>query len=88
MKQQTWLNQLKGAVVQQNLQQVEKLLEDIPNFQDPKEIESALYLIQEAKRVAQNLKDETAATMKQLKKNIEFLNSATAEAKAKFDIIS
>ena len=83
-----WLNQLKIAIVQKDVQHLESLLNDIPQLEDLKEIENALYLLQEASNLIQSLKDETASSMKQIKKNIDFLNSAQADRSAKFDIIS
>ncbi len=83
-----WLNQLKIAIVQKDMELLGSLLEDIPTLEDSKEIETALFLLQEATTLTQQLQDETAASMKQIKKNIEFLNSATADKTAKFDITS
>ena len=83
-----WLKELKIAVVQKNVEQVEKLLENIPSLDNPQEIEETLYLLEEAKSIVQGLKDETVESMAQMKKNIDFLNSATADKTAKFDITS
>jgi len=88
VKQQIWLKELKGAVVQRNVEQIEKLLEDVPSFNTLKEMQTTLYLLEEAKRVVESLKKETAISMAQMKKNIDFLNSATAEKRASFDITS
>ena len=88
MKQQIWLKKLKGAVVQRNVEQVEKLLEDVPSFNTLKEMQTTLYLLEEAKRVVESLKKETAISMVQMKKNIDFLSSATADKRASFDITS
>ena len=83
-----WLNQLKVAVVQKDTELLGSLLENIPTLEDAKEIETAIYLLQEATTLTQQLKDETVASMKQIKKNIDFLNSAVADKAAKFDITS
>jgi len=88
VKQQIWLKKLKGAVVQRNVEQVEKLLEDVPSFDTLKEMQTTLYLLEEAKRVVESLKKETAISMAQMKKNIDFLSSATADKRASFDITS
>ena len=87
-KQRMWLNQLKIAIVQKDMELLDSLLEDIPQLEDEKEIESALCLLQEAAVLMQRLKDETASSMKQIKKNLDFLNSAEANKTAKFDITS
>ncbi len=83
-----WLNKLKVAVVQKDVELLETLLDDLPEVQDSKEIEEALYLLKEAVQIIQQLKDETATSMQQMKKNIDFLNSTTANKTAKFDITS
>ena len=83
-----WLKQLKIAVVQKDIEQLEKLLDELPNFDDPKEIEEALYLLYEATDILQTLKDETAASMAQMKKNIDFVSSTEVKKAAKFDITS
>ncbi|HFB54173.1 MAG TPA: hypothetical protein ENJ67_05505 [Sulfurimonas autotrophica] len=83
-----WLNQLKIAIVQKDMELLDSLLGDIPQLQDEKEIESALCLLQEAAALMQSLKDETTSSMKQIKKNLDFLNSAEANKTAKFDITS
>jgi len=88
VKQHIWLNALKGAVVQQNTEQLERLLKDIPSFDTLEEMQTALYLFKEAKRVVEGLKKQTSLSMTQMKKNIDFLNSATADKRAKFDVTS
>jgi len=83
-----WVKKLKIAVIQKDIKSLDVLLNDIPALGDAKEIEEALYLLQEAQKIVQGLKDETASSMLQVKKNIDFLNSATANKTAKFDITS
>ena len=83
-----WLKQLKIAVIQQDIEQIEKLLESIPVLNNTKEMEEAAYLLQDAVKRVEKLKNKTAASMQQMKKNIDFLNSATANKTAKFDITS
>ncbi|WP_297484104.1 hypothetical protein [Sulfurimonas sp.] len=81
-----WLKKLKIAVIQKDTKSLDVLLDDIPALEDAKEIEEALYLLQEAQKIVQTLKDETASSMLQMKKNIDFLNATTANKTAKFDI--
>ncbi len=83
-----WLNQLKIAIVQKDMKLLASLLSDIPALEDKKEIENALYLLKEATTLMESLKNETAASMAQVKKNIDFLNSAQANKTAKFDVSS
>ena len=87
-RQPMWLNKLKVAVVQKDVKLLGALLEDIPSLETPEEIENARYLLQEATKLVQSLQDNTFASMKQIKKNIAFLNSGIADSPAKFDITS
>jgi len=83
-----WLNQLKVAVVQRDTELLSSLLDDIPALEDAQDIETAIYLLQEATAIMQQLKDETAVSMKQIKKNIDYLNSSVADQKSQFDVTS
>ncbi len=83
-----WLNQLKIAVVQKDVALLGSLLEEIPTLEDAKEIEQARFLLKEATEIVQKLKDDTAASMVQMKKNIDFLNSTKVDKTSKFDITS
>jgi len=83
-----WLNQLKIAIIEKNINNLDKLLDDIPTLSDAAEIEEAIYLLREASELVYTLQDKTKSSMTQIKKNIDFLNSATANQTSKFDIIS
>ena len=83
-----WLKDLKIAVIQKDTKSLDKLLDDIPTLKDSKEIEEALYLLKEATKIVLTLKNETAISMQQMKKNIDFLQSTTTDKAPKFDIIS
>ena len=83
-----WLNKLKIAVVQKDTKLVDKLLDDIPALEDEKEIKNALFLLDEAVNIVQNLQNETAISMKQLKKNIDFLSATQSSVINKLDITS
>ena len=83
-----WLDELKIAVVEKDVEQLSVLLEDIPVLSDAKEIESAVYLLKEATVIVEALKDETAASMLQIKKNIDFLDATRNDKQNKLDITS
>ena len=83
-----WLNQLKIAIVQKDVKLLSSLLDDTPTFEDAKEIESALCLLNEASSIMHQLKSETASSMSQIRKNIDFLNSGVADKASQFDIKS
>jgi hypothetical protein len=83
-----WLTKLKIAIIEKNPDALNKLLDDIPQLQSPKEIEEAVYLLKEATALVNNLKDETKASMKQIKKNLDFLRSTDIPTSKKLDIRS
>ncbi|HEY9203123.1 MAG TPA: hypothetical protein VIM82_02210 [Sulfurimonas sp.] len=83
-----WLNRLKIAIVEKNPDALAKLLDDVPQLQDPKEIEEAIYLLREATSLIERLKDKTKASMKQIKKNLDFLRSTDIPTSKKLDIKS
>ena len=84
----TWINSLKIAIIEKDPEALEKLLDDMPQFSELEEMESAQALLGEANVMMQGLKNETAETMKQLKKNMNFLNSTQAPLSNKLDIKS
>ena len=83
-----WLTKLKIAIIEKNADALNELMEDLPQLKDKKEIEEALYLLKEADRLIHTLKDETSASMKQIKKNLDFLRSNDIPTSKKLDIRS
>ncbi|TKI71040.1 hypothetical protein FCU45_01235 [Sulfurimonas crateris] len=83
-----WLNKLKIAIIEKNPNALGKLLDDVPQLQDPKEIQEAIYLLKEATSLMESLRDETKASMKQIKKNLDFLRSTDIPTSKKLDIRS
>ena len=84
----TWVTSLKVAIVEKNTDKINELLDELPQLEDAKEIEEAIYLLREASELVHTLKDETAASMKQIKKSLNFLKSTENKAPAKLDIRS
>ena len=87
-KLRMWLNQLKVAVVQKDIKLLESLLSAVPTFESEEEVQNAFYLLKEASAVVESLKDETATSMTQVKKNIDFLKSTHSMGKGTLDISS
>lgn len=83
-----WLNNLKIAIVEKNTDNIDKLLDSVPKFEDLKEAESAMYLLKEAAELLYILKDETAESMMKIKKNLEFINSTQHTTTNSLDIKS
>ena len=80
-----WLTSLKIAIVEKNTDSLGKLLDELPELTDQEEIEQAVYLLREASKLLHTLKDETSASMKQIKKNLQFLRSTDIPTSIKFD---
>lgn len=83
-----WLTELQIAIVEQNPQRIDELIATIPTFQSVEEMQSASSLIKEALNLMHHLKDETGQMLEKIQKHKDFLNSATADKTAKFDITS
>lgn len=83
-----WLNKLKIAIVEKNTDALDKLMGELPQLKDKKEIEEVLYLLKEATSLMNTLKDETSSSMKQVKKNLDFLRSTDIYTAKRLDIRS
>ncbi len=83
-----WLHKLKVALVEQDIERLNLLMDDLPSLETDTEIESALCLLKEATHLVENLRDDTQASMKQMQKNINFLKSTQAPLTSKLDINS
>jgi len=70
-----WLNQLKIAIVEKNTNKLNELMDALPQLENNKEIKEALFLLREASELVYTLKDKTSISMRQMKKNIDFLKS-------------
>ena len=81
-----WIKKLQIAIIEKNADAIGELMKITPKFENPKEIENAMYLLREAAELLYTLKDETALSMKQLKKHIDFLKSTQPATKNKLDI--
>ena len=87
-KVRMWLDNLKIAIIEKNIKNLNGLMDDVPKLEDKKEIEEAVYLLMEASKMVNSLKDETSASMKQIKKNLNFLRSTDIPISRKIDIKS
>ena len=83
-----WLTQLKVALIEKDTDALGKLIDDIPQLSDIKKIEEAAYLTKEAALLLQELKEETAASMEQIQKNLQFLRSTERPSSRLLDITS
>ncbi|MCK4737710.1 MAG: hypothetical protein KAT10_04050 [Sulfurimonas sp.] len=83
-----WLSKLKIAIVEKDTDVLDKLLDEVPKFTDVADAKEAMYLLREASILIHTLKDETSSSIKQIKKNIDFLSSTEAPKISKLDIKS
>jgi hypothetical protein len=83
-----WLRKFKLAVVQKDVETIDRLLDKMPSFEKLEELEEAAYLIKEAYTLMAALQSDNESTMQQLQKNIKFLKATQNEAPKKLDITS
>lgn len=83
-----WLKQFKIAIIEKDVQKLEKLMDEVPTLESQEELQEAMALLKEATDLVQGLKDSTAESMAQIKKNINFLKSTQEGRVHKLDIKS
>ncbi len=83
-----WLSNLKIAIVEKNTDKLNELMDEIPQLENKEDINQAIYLIKEATELVQSLQNETSASMKQMKKNMDFLKSTEHKISNRLDIKS
>lgn len=83
-----WLTNLKIAIVEKNTDALDKLMDNIPKLESAEDVQEAIYLLKAATELVTGLKDETAASMEQIKTNLKFLRSTETATSSKLDIKS
>ena len=83
-----WLKELKIALVEKNINNINALLENPPALDSAQELQEVLFLLDAARSFIEELKDETQSSMVTMQKNINFLKSTQAPQKSKLDINS
>jgi len=82
-----WLKNLQIAIIEKDIEKLDNILnEELPEFEDQEQMEKASYLLKEAAVFLYELKDETSHAMRQIKKNIDFINSTQNKPKNKLDV--
>ena len=84
----SWLNKLQIAIIEKDIEHLDILLDKLPEFKNKQDMKKASSLLKEAFILLHTLRDETSYQMKQIQKNLDFLNSTTAPIEAKLDIKS
>ena len=83
-----WLREFEIAIIEKNSDEIERLL-DLPlKFETLNDAKMALSLLEEAIKFLNEAKNETAVTMMQMKKNIDFLKSTASITQGSLDIRS
>jgi len=70
-----WLNKFKIALAQKDIDSIERLLDEVPVFDDVEDAKRASFFFEEALVLFNSLKDEASTSMKQIKKNLDFVNA-------------
>mgnify|MGYP000138324411 CR=1 FL=1 len=81
-----WLKELKIAIVEKNTDKLNSLMENLPELTTKEDIDSAICLLKEATDLVTSFRDETEASMIQMKKNIKFLKATESKRPSKLDI--
>lgn len=70
-----WLNDLKKAIILEEIDTINHLLDTIPSFTTLEEMEEASYLLLNAKNLLEKERSKTLLSLTQLKNNIDFLKA-------------
>jgi hypothetical protein len=81
-----WLKAFTIAIVEKDIDKLNHLMDVIPEFDKKADIQSAVALINEAKKLVETLRDDTQNSMIQMQKNIKFLKSTQAPTISKLDV--
>jgi len=70
-----WLNNLKIAVIENDITAIGKLIQNVPEIRDIHQAQESLALIKEAILLVENEKMQTLQTMQKIKQTKTFLSS-------------
>jgi len=71
----SWINDLKIAVIEEDIDNITSITDSLPKFKDMNDAKEALTLIQEAIKIVKNKKEETLDIMNKIKQTKAFLTS-------------
>lgn len=80
----TWAKALQIALVEEDELAMEKLIEELPQFETLEQMKEAAYMMQEVHNFLSKKKNDYASKMLKIKKQKEFLNT-TAKKQPSFD---
>ncbi len=71
----SWINDLKIAVIEEDIENITTIADSLPKFKDINDAKEALNLIQEAIKIVKSKKEETLDIMNKIKQTKAFLTS-------------
>ena len=71
----SWINDLKVAVIEEDIENITAITDSLPEFKDVNDAEEALNLVQEAIKIVKNKKEETLDIMNKIRQTKVFLTS-------------
>jgi len=71
----SWLNKLKIAVIEENIENINALTKTVPNFDTLDKAQEALSLLQAAFLLVNKEKDKIAVSMDKIRKTKEYLKN-------------
>jgi len=71
-----WVKALQIALLEENELKMQKLIEELPQFDTLEQMQEAAYMMQEVHSFLSKQKNDYASKMLKIKKQKEFLNSA------------
>ena len=83
-----WLTKLKIALIEKDIDTLSRLMDTLPKLKSVTEMNEAVYLIREASQLVHTLQGETLDSMKQIKKNLDFLKVTELQKPSQLDITS
>ncbi len=83
-----WLKKLQISIIEKDPEKIDTLVQNMPHFESVDEMKSASSLVKEALKLLNNLKDETAITMRRLQQHKDFLNATLHSQTNRLDIKS
>lgn len=70
-----WITDFKIAVIEENVKNIEKLIDSMPQFEDKASAKEALALVHEATNIVNKYKLKTLKSMNKIRQAKAFLNS-------------
>ncbi|MDP2077234.1 MAG: hypothetical protein Q8N01_10840 [Sulfuricurvum sp.] len=70
-----WLTSFKKAIILKELETLSHLIDEMPHFESLLEMEEAAYLLNHAKTLIEAEKSTAFASLKQIKKTLNFLKA-------------